>query len=107
MESLISLSISFRVNNDIVNLTLEPLEIDFYNKLKSKYIHMTLFFEVIPVHVFEKNVEEFIFQLKRTISEKQCIIKKKCLKPILQLRKCDCKVVVSSCEPLLRFLSML
>jgi hypothetical protein len=40
MEGLNSLSISFRINNDIVTLTLEPLEIDLYNKLKSKSIYI-------------------------------------------------------------------
>lgn len=31
--------ISFKVNDDILNLTLDPIEVDLYDKLKSKYIH--------------------------------------------------------------------
>ncbi|XP_036141612.1 uncharacterized protein LOC105839029 [Monomorium pharaonis] len=35
MESLTDLTISFKVNNDIINITLQPLEIDLFNKLKN------------------------------------------------------------------------
>lgn len=43
--------INFKVNNDILNLTLDSSDQDLYDKLKSKYVHtcLILVFEVILV----------------------------------------------------------